>query len=395
MRSELDYNLELYEVLMACNDSSLLSIAAALRKLADAQCCDTSGATDEPQAYVPDGEGGTIPWVGPPLAELPEGQDYPDGYGSKEEWDVGRCATAYSIVDGLVRVLQIFGGTQPLDYKSIVALLTITTIGIITVPIILVANLVAQLGYLLTARNVFNDAATYIQNNRTELACILYSSPLPTLINAVSEYVDSLVLAIVAGPGAKRAIKYIIITLLNPYVVNKLYEFTGLAGQPADDCSACVSECDIMFEHSFLDSVVNGWTQASSTCSGFVTSGTQNFTPTATGLRIGAGGGGGGLSQFIMQYDGIDLDTIGPGQFLRLTGRRLSENNFCRLVIETSLTGCTDLGSFSYSGSALLNKDFPIGVFSGESLLKISLYANNSVSKTFVIEFEEIGVICA
>lgn len=394
MRDVLDKNLELDEVLMTCNDANLRSIAQAIRQLADAQCCDGAATDDQPRAFIPDGEGGTIPWIGPPLIELPEGQDYPDGYGSVAEWEVGRCNVAYAIVDGLIRVLQIFAGTQPFDFASITALITITTLGIITVPIIAIPALVSALGLMLTSRNVFNDAATYIQNNRTELACILYSTnPIGSIINAVSDFLDQMIVAILAS-GVARAIKAVIILLLNPTVINKLYQFAGISGGAGDDCSACTSECEVMFEHNFLNSVVNGWSQASTTCTGFNTSGTQTFSPTATGLRIGAGGGSGGLSQFIMEYSGLDLGTIGPSQFIRMTGRRLAENNFCRLTIETSLSGCSLIGTFSYSGTALLNKDFPIGQFAGQDLVKISFYANNSVSKTFQIEFTDIGVIC-
>lgn len=277
-------NFDLTEVIMACGDTGLQDIAAAIRLLAQAQtdcCVSISGGGI--QGTVPNGEDPPIAWPGdvPPIG-LPE-QGYPDGYESQAQYLVDKCAVANLLTDGLITVLTTLAAFDIANIVGLSALLAagvgfgLVVISAAALPVILSALLIlaAVEGLLLAVRQD-------IINNRDDWVCAMYEGETSQeVILAIAALLETLVISLEVTSVVGLMIKTFVIAILGPDSVNKLFEYQAGVGYPDADCTPCdFFECEVFWDFEAEQSVL-GWAHQD------LSTGTSStsMTPEIEGLR--------------------------------------------------------------------------------------------------------------
>jgi len=257
-----DYNFNLKEVIMACNDSGLAdafnNIAEAISKISVSMtnnnsggsvCCEQTiinqngflqGTTIAP------GSGESIPIFGsqPPLSNGPE--DIPDGYETREEFDLDRCQVANLVVDGFISTLRGLGAIGVFDFIALAGLIVATIAGAIIFPPSAIPIACAALGFLATEVTLLTVLANAVADDRETWVCELYNSEsVETAMQVVSDLLDGILAAIPVAGRAGFFIKQIALLLLNSDTLNQLQKKVAHLQYPDADCSSCVSSHDM------------------------------------------------------------------------------------------------------------------------------------------------------
>lgn len=269
-RQTLDHNIELWEVIMACNDQG---IAIALNAIAEALskqdrsgsgvCCeqtiiDKNGGIS---GSIETGTGETIPIFGtqPPLSIEPG--TFPAGYNDLQEYNLDKCQVANLIVDGAIGSLRGLGALGAFNYAGLAALIVLAITGAIVFPPAAIPIMGAALGFLAVEVTLLTLAANSLQEDRDEWVCTLYNAEgVEAAIAILSDLMDKLIETIGTTSLKGQIIKQILLLLFNSDTLNQLFSKTAHLTYPNADCSACEPGCQYLF-----DANLEGWQQVSGT----------------------------------------------------------------------------------------------------------------------------------
>lgn len=234
----LDHNLLLEECIVSCNDSGLSEIAAALRILANAQCCGSG-----PLGGV--GSGGATGEM-PPLLDIEQGDPLtdppPDGYEDWEDFFNQKCGVANNILGQFENSLEAISiislGTLGLDALAFTLSIVIT----LTVP---PATIIAIAAFLIGAYGamIVSTLLSIISANKEDLVCELYNGTSPqSSLDNFHTLLGALIDSDVSDPVQNAAAKQVAHYFINNSVVNPLYEKDLTKVWGTQDCSACGEE---------------------------------------------------------------------------------------------------------------------------------------------------------
>lgn len=251
-RQTMDYNIELWEVIMACNDNGLQEVADAIQALAtatanasataSANCCDNRGSG---------GTGQSQPPYNPTQEGNPETEPPPEGFEFWEQFFANKCAVATDIVQTLI------GDIGRMTTINLVAL-TLAAAATALIPILLTpiphddilviaSILVIAIGFGQPYLGVINDV---LVNNFNDLVCALYVAQTSeeaevNFQNTFAEKFDETGQEIIFGFSAKNLINY----MIGPSVTNRLFTLETTRILPPGDCSSCSQECEAFFQN--------------------------------------------------------------------------------------------------------------------------------------------------
>ena len=240
-----DYNFNLKEAIMACNDASLGTLIQAMTLLIQTQCCSNGPPPNGGiQVVITTPEGTTQPVYGSvPPAELPEGEVPTDYPGTLEEYDADKCRTAAAMVDGWAATIR---NLSYISFAQSVGLITIVLLALadlIVLPVFLIPILIAAAIGVVGLRAGLQALADGIEANKAELVCILIqNNNTETIIGLLSDAIDAIIAALSVSTLLGLALKTIAMVLMNTDTLNLL--FTLVQGQgDTYDCSDCFP-CD-------------------------------------------------------------------------------------------------------------------------------------------------------
>lgn len=228
---------------MACNDTGLKELAAAIRLLAANQCCNGGVPSNAGIQLVVNVGGVDYPVYGtqPPI-DLPPGgkpEDYP---GTVEEYDADKCRTAAKIVNDAILTLRAWSylewGVTNISIAAVIACF----VGLISVPLVFIPGLIAVCIALVGVNGIITAEADWIENHKQEWICAFYQhSTVAAVSVALRELIATMITSVPftgqAGYVARVLLEYIFST----DAINKM--FTLIQGQgPEHDCSDCVSQ---------------------------------------------------------------------------------------------------------------------------------------------------------
>lgn len=246
-----EYNYELLEVIMACDDAGLLAIAESLDNIAESLALGVSGgcACGCGSTTVNCGTAGTGGGASPPTTntgDVGEGAEPPPGFDTIEEYRAYKCAVATYIVatykDDLSRL-----GTISSTISWVANRLAVVCAGLLLTPIpgdelfALAALLVSTI-----AADVWADTLALMQDAingaEEDLVCALYNAQ--DVGSAVSSFVEVMGAAI-DGLGTlpyTYAAKQFISPFTTTDNLNRLFVNEEGLTLPAGDCSGCGEE---------------------------------------------------------------------------------------------------------------------------------------------------------
>jgi len=239
-RQTLDENLHLPEVIMACGDTGLQDIAAALRIIAANNCCNGETPSNGGVQVVVDVGGVPTPVYGSqPPASLPPGEVPPDYPGTVEEYDADKCRTSAALVDGFANTLDNFSYINFAQNVGLTGVILAALAGLITLPAFLIPILIAALIAQVGIGEGLRQLATAVRENKDDLVCALYNAG--TTSEAVGRFLF-IIGALISGLGVSGPIGVALTvvgqTLMNTDTVNPLFDMSQGAG-PEYDCSNC------------------------------------------------------------------------------------------------------------------------------------------------------------
>lgn len=250
-RQTLNHNLDLKEVIMACDDNGLLEIAAALRSIAvsmqqqltvQANCCSSGGAGSG-------GAGTTAPPLNPNDEGNPATDPPPDGFESWGQFFANKCAVATDIVTTLAADVNRMSNIN--IAITVVSGLLPVLIPILLTPvpfddIVAIAGLIAILAGLGVSE--MGNIHEILTDNLSDFTCALYNATSAGQAEADFEALfnqlwDDGGYPAVYGFAAKGVVAY----MVGPSVVNRLFTLETGRTLPEGDCSGCV-ECGQTWE---------------------------------------------------------------------------------------------------------------------------------------------------
>jgi len=234
----LDHNLLLERCIVSCSDGGLSEIAAALRILANAQCCGDGPISGR-------GSGGASGEM-PPLLDIVEGDPLvdgpPEGFEDWEDFFNQKCGVANNILgqfeNSLEAISVISLGTLGLDALAFTLSIAIT----LTVP---PATIIAIAAFLIGAYGamIISTLLSIISENNEDLVCELFNGTSPeTSLDNFHTALGVLIDAVVSGPVQNVACKQVAHYFINNSVVNPLYEKDLTKVWGTQDCSSCNEE---------------------------------------------------------------------------------------------------------------------------------------------------------
>lgn len=244
IRETYDINLHLEEVIMSCNDASLLQIAAALRMLAANQCCgDGAGPNGGIQVIVNTPEGVTIPFYGSkPPVDLPSGDVPADYEGTLEEYNADKCRTAHSIVSAWQDTLKNLSYINFAQTNGLLVVIVAAIAGLLIIPEFVIPLLIAAAIVLVLATHLLRDLADAIEEHREEIVCWMYTyDSAEDILGRLADLLDVIIAAMAVATLYGAALKTIALVLMTTDTLNQLFELTQGQGDPDVDCSGCTS----------------------------------------------------------------------------------------------------------------------------------------------------------
>lgn len=236
VRQTFDYNLQLNEVIMACNDTGLSEIAAAITLLATVNinnaggCCDRRGS----------GGAGTI---APPFSDVFQGNPSvdppPPDFDDWSDFTEYKCSIAWNIVETLQSDLGEMAllNLGNISISSLAALIAVA----IATPIPF-DDIIAIAGLLLAvaAEIMIASALSILNDNEEDLVCALFngssaSGSRDNFLSLFNEFATSGI----ADPVSRFAVNSLMAYMLTSATVNRLYEEDLTRVWGVRDCTAC------------------------------------------------------------------------------------------------------------------------------------------------------------
>lgn len=270
-RQIYDANFELSEVIMACGDSGLQDVAAAINALARATATSNSTASATAdcgcgggnngfaQSYQDDGGGNFFPvYGGEPSLSVPAGE-FPPGYSDLPTYDQDKCNLAGAIVDGWISTLRYLGALATFDFIALAGLIVAGIASIIVFPPAAIPVMMTLLAVLGTGLAIITQLATGISNNRADIVCILYEGEsTQDIITAYAAALDVIIAAIPASGPIALALKSIALLLANTDTLNRLMTGQGASGLATENCATCGATGEFTWDLGSGDLTVNG-----------------------------------------------------------------------------------------------------------------------------------------
>lgn len=250
-RQTLENNIELPEVIMACGDTQLSEIAAAIREMAAAQCCDGVPANGGIQGSVEDGAGGTIPIFGeaPPFEFEPG--EVPAGFpGDLSEYTTAKCSAAAAIVSGAITTARNWAYLSFKGTASLVILAIVMTGGWIVIPAVGIPVLIATAIVLVETQSLLIAFADGMQDEYDSLVCALVeNNSSDSILQAISVIVAGILTLIPATGAAAVFLRVVAGLLFSTDTLAQLFGATVLYAAPYEcNCGDCSPENDVVFE---------------------------------------------------------------------------------------------------------------------------------------------------
>lgn len=254
VKETFDYNLRLWEVIMACESAdALASLSASINNLASrlsgggmSSCC-----ADE---LVSSGGGISGSYTDPTLGEFPifgtepplfiEPETFPDGYEDLTEYRVDKCEVANLIVSGAVGSLRGLGALGVFNYIALAGLVVLAITGMIVFPPAFVPMAALALGFLAAEVTVLSELADYIEENREDWVCAMYNADgVEDALAAIAELLDVAIGLLSLDGAIGAAVKTIGLLMFNGDTLNQLFKKTAHLTYAGADCSACEEGC--------------------------------------------------------------------------------------------------------------------------------------------------------
>lgn len=265
-REAYDYNFNLKEVIMTCQDTS---IADALQAIATALTLNAQNSSDVQQRLidltisqnacceqtiinqggftsgnVTQGSGEAVPIFGtqPPL-DIPVGT-FPEGYESLEEYQLDKCQMSNLIFDGWLASLRNLGALTVFNGIALAGLVVAALAGAIVFPPAAIPIMCAAIGVLSVEVTILAVVADEMETNRNFWVCILYNSDSTEQIVAlIADALDALIASLSTSNWVGFAIKQICLLLLNSDTLNGLMEKRAHLDYPGANCAGCIETC--------------------------------------------------------------------------------------------------------------------------------------------------------
>lgn len=260
-RQTVDENIELPEVIMACGDTGLQEIAAALNKIGlamqqqvtvNANCCGdgrgSGGQGQTPPPYNPIEEGD--PGVDPP----------PEGFDDWAQFDANKCAVATDI---LVTLRGDIGRMSSVNF----ALGVLTTLIPIVAPLLLTPIPGDEIAAAITILLIFaafgavilSQVQDVLSEYQQDLICALYngSSSADAEAKFEQKFNDSWDASPYSTEIWSLSAKEMIAHMIGSASTNKLFELQSDRILPPGDCSNCVECTGLSWD--FADFSAQGW----------------------------------------------------------------------------------------------------------------------------------------
>lgn len=405
-------NLPLVGVVMACNDTglqeALSEIALALRYAADREfakpCCGDSGAGIpggagySGQTVQPIG-GNTIPIYGTqPPASLPEGEEFPDGFESFEEWDAHKCAIANLIFDGVIYSVAFLASLNTTNITVLAGLIGAGIAGILVFPPVGLAIMVGAVAALFGFLAMFLEIRNEMLERRQEFVCAMYEAESVESAIAVLADLMDLIIALVTtvGPLA-AALKTILLLLFNGDALNQLFDATADYAYPDADCQSCLP-CERVYDEFELSSM--GWvsTVAMPSCFGLTNNGAAGLSWT-TGILAVAISGGSPNPNGAIRKTGLDYYVSVDSHVqvgLRSSG---TTGIYIDAIIEFLDGSCywVTLSNNHAASGTFAGISRPLAAHAGKTVTALYLWTQSSGAgpdNSYLVEFNGIGFTC-
>lgn len=208
------------------------------------------------QGSVEQPSGEIVPIFGtdPPMSVEPE--TWPEGYTSREEYELDKCQLANGIIDGLIQTLHNFSLFGVWNAAALVGLLITAVVGLILLPPAGLALIGMMVGVLSVNITILELAANHISENRQEWVCALYESDtVEEMISVLADLIDAMIALVPTLGPYGTAVKTIVLTLMNGDTLNQLMKKTAHIQYPDADCSTCGNEATLW---EFVEDI-EGW----------------------------------------------------------------------------------------------------------------------------------------
>lgn len=407
--NRLDYDLTGVEF-MGCLDTGLTAIAEAIANLQPApvtvsqQNANNCGCGSCSGLAGPDSNLG---WVGSgvdpdteeilpiygnrPIDDIPP-DEWPDGFTSREEYDLDKCQVSNGIIDGLRDSLRNFSTFLSWNAGGALGLILVAVTGLIVLPVAVLALIAATMAALIFEVAVLSSMSEWIEDHRQEWVCALYKAD--GTVQAV-EYISELIneaLELIPIEGALGTlVKTLILALLNSDTLGQLFEKTAHLDYPDADCSQC-EECVGYLDYSFSSSN-NGAVVSSDVC-GNSPSGSQSVYYTGSTLQVRAEGGG-VINRACVEFDRqTGLCPLPAGYVLEVRARAVNYNVYVDFYLDTAEGGdCDNALDHSWNTAAgweVFSAYIPAEL-EGRTLNRVRFIAANGSSQA--VEYLEIDYI--
>lgn len=250
-RSTLDYNIELHEVIMACNDGGLSELAAAVKLLASAQCCDGGAPQNGGAQGTVESGGETYPiWGGVPPVEIPGGEVPPGYEGDFAQYLQDKCNASHAILTGIITTCRNWAYINFAQTAGLVALCIAALGGWVILPVFLVPVLIAGAIGLVGVQAGLVGLADGLESKRNEIVCLMVQSDSSTAIIGGMANIIGSILALIPATGAMAVFLRLVAGLLfNTDTLNQLFNMTtGVWPDQTCNCNDCDPEQDIINE---------------------------------------------------------------------------------------------------------------------------------------------------
>jgi len=255
-RAIYNKNFTLEGVIMACGDTGLSELAAAVRLLAQNQCCEGVPGQGGVTITITSPEGAITPIYGDiPAGNLPPGEIPPNYPGTLEEYNADKCRTAAALITGWIASMRNLAYVNFLENTALIAVVLAAVAGIIVMPPFLIPILIAAAIGQVGLQSGLLSLADGIEANFNDWVCYLYQSDsTEEILGLLSDALDAVLAAIPATGALGWALKTIALVMMNSNTINKLFELNQGSGPPYD-CTCGDNPCAFGF-----DTDTEGWT---------------------------------------------------------------------------------------------------------------------------------------
>lgn len=269
-RCTYGHNLDLWEVIMDCNDNG---IATALTAIAQAinntnaqaaitavvtanACCEQTIINQNGgivKVFIPPGGSPTPIYGTQPILDVPPGE-FPPGYEDEAAYLLDKCQVANLLVNGLIATLRSLALLDLGDAKTVAALIVVAVASVIIFPPTLIPAIGGALIILVGANIILDAVADHISANRDEWICALYKNDgVQVVVGAIAELLDILIAEIEVSGPIGLAIKAIALLIMNGDTLNQLFSLVAHQTFPDANCDDCTPCQGIENDLNFLD----------------------------------------------------------------------------------------------------------------------------------------------